>query len=119
MADEIRVVTSLSVNNGNLKSPGTTYNITHDQAAAVAPAPGGVNIGTAEETISFGDVTPGWVEIVNLDDTNFVDLGFSTGVYGITIPAGSTCLFKMKSGATIYAKADTAAVELMVRGVND
>ena len=119
MADEIKLSVSLGVTNGTLVSPSNVYSKTFDQAAPIAPAPGGVNIGTSEETINFGDITPGWVEIVNLDDTNFVDLGFSTGVYGITLPVNGVCLFKMKSGATLYAKADTAACEISIRGIND
>lgn len=119
MANEIRVSASMSVSNGALISNGAANTQQYDQASPVAPGPGGMNIGTSEETIDFGDITPGWTEITNLDLSNHVDFGFSSGVYGITVPAQATVVFKMADGATMYAKADTAACEVFIRSVND
>jgi hypothetical protein len=118
MANEIKITTSLSVGNGALNVPAVSSSKAYDQAAPIAPAPGGVEIGIAEETINFGDVTPGWTMITNLDDTNFVEFGFSTGVYGFVLPAGASCVMKL-NGVTLYAKADTAACQIYVQGVND
>ncbi len=119
MADEIRVTTGITLINGALKVQSPTRNVKYDQATAAAGNPGTVTVGTSEETIGFGDLVPGWVSITNLDDTNFVDLGFSTGVYGMTIPADSTVVFKMKAAATLFVLSDTADVDLQVIGFSD
>ena len=36
-----------------------------------------LDIGTSEENVSFGDLTPGLVILVNLDDANYVQYGMS------------------------------------------
>jgi hypothetical protein len=78
------------------------------------------NIGTTAELVSFGDITgaPQFVMIRNLDTTNFVELGGDSGltVFKTKLLAGQVCLFT-PSSATLYAKADTAAVSIMVVAV--
>ena len=118
MADEIRVTTGIQVSNGSLLVPAISSTKNYNQANPIAPAPGGVNVGTGEETISFGDITPGWTYITNLDTANYVEFGFSTGVYGMRLPAGSSMVFKM-NGTSLFARANTAAVEIYVQGAND
>lgn len=75
------------------------------------------NIGTTSETIDFGNIsgTPQAVMIRNLDATNFVEIGGDTGltVFKIKIPKGQSTIIYPSSG-TIYAKADTAAVNILV-----
>jgi uncharacterized membrane protein len=73
-------------------------------------------IGTSEESISFTDIaTNGWVWLYNEDTTNFVDWGFSTGVYGGQMLAGDMAgPFRLKAGATLYLKADTAACKVRI-----
>lgn len=70
------------------------------------------SIGTSEETLAWssdiGD--EGYLFIRNTDATNFVQIGFSTGVYGIRLKAGEFALIRLEPAATIYIKADTAAV---------
>ena len=119
MANEIKVTAGLGVTNGSLNVPASAVTQSFDQAAPIAPAPGGVNIGTSEETIDFGDVTPGWTLFTNLDTANFVEFGFSTGVYGFVLPAGASTVLKLNSATTVYAKADTAACEVFIQGIND
>lgn len=91
---------------------------------------GGGNPGTvvvleaSEGTIDFGDVTPGAVIIENLDDTNFVEWGFATGVRPGRIPPrpaggrGFPTLIYLDSSATLYVKADTADCKILVAGYN-
>lgn len=119
MADEITIVTGMSCTNGSFKLASNTISTKFDQATARGGQPGVLNIGTSEETVTFTDITPGWSVITNLDTTNFVDLGFSTGVYGLTVPAGGQMVLKFKSGMTLYAKADTAAVDLQIVSLSD
>lgn len=119
MADEITIVTGMNCTNGSFKVVSNTISTKFDQATARGGQPGVLNIGTSEETVTFTDITPGWSVLTNLDGTNFVDLGFSTGVYGLTLPAGAQCVLKFKSGMTLYAKADTAAVDLQIVSLSD
>jgi len=74
-------------------------------------------IGTTSELVSFGEITgaPGEVVIKNLDSTNFIELGGDSGltVFKIKLLAGRTTIFQ-PSSATLYAKADTAAVRIQI-----
>ncbi len=68
------------------------------------------SVGTTEEALAQGaDLgTPGYIFIKNLDSTNYVEIGSTTGVYDIKVKAGEVALYRHNS-ATIYAKANTAA----------
>jgi hypothetical protein len=67
------------------------------------------SIGTTEETLSQNDVgTIGYLGINNLDATNYVELGATTGVYSAKLAAGCGALIPW-DGATVYAKAHTGA----------
>lgn len=102
-------------------SPGilSVNNLSVDQAAAGAAA-GVQNIGTSEETLSAGDLTTkGWLFIRNLDGTNYVQVGFSTGVYGIRLEAGEPAVFRTEPAATVYLKANTAACDIQYQWLED
>jgi hypothetical protein len=77
-------------------------------------------IGTTAEAVSFGEITgaPAQVMIQNLDATNFVEIGGDSGltVFKLKILAGKAVLISPSSG-TMYAKADTAAVRILVVAV--
>lgn len=74
-------------------------------------------VGTTSELISFGEITgaPAQVMIQNLDSTNFVEIGGDSGltVFKLKILAGKFALIPPSSG-TMYAKADTAAVRVLI-----
>ena len=64
-------------------------------------------IGTSEEALDVGNITTtGYIFLVNLDSTNYVEVGL-TGSYPIKVPAGEGALFK--ANGTIYAKANSSA----------
>ena len=67
-------------------------------------------VGTTEEALAQGaDLgTPGYMLIKNLNATNYVEVGSTTGVYDIKLLAGEIALYRHNS-ATVYAKANTAA----------
>jgi len=67
-------------------------------------------IGLVEEEIAQGVElgTPGYLLIKNLDTTNYVEIGSTTGVYDIKLKALEFALYRHNSG-TVYALADTAA----------
>lgn len=71
------------------------------------------NVGTAEEQLALGDVTPsGYAIFYNLDATNYVQLGKATGVYVLRLKAGEVAMLRLEAWTTIYAKANTGAVDL-------
>lgn len=116
MANEISVQMSLKITNGNADfRRRISKNIT--QAASGGPTPGFLTIGTSEESTAFAELTTeGLVLIENYDGTNYIEWGFSTGVYGGKIPAGEFALFRCKPGLTLYYVANTAACKAFVGG---
>jgi len=112
MAGEIKMTKTIRLTKGVLKhdfipaplSLTMTGTLIYDVTSSIA---------TTEETLGpvFGDIgTEGWVCLYNMDTTNFVSVGFATGVYGIKLyGAGAPADFFIIPGATIYIKADTAA----------
>ncbi|MDA1232962.1 MAG: hypothetical protein O2856_19520 [Planctomycetota bacterium] len=114
MANEITVNVNTSCTNGKF----TTRFDSSTQITQVAQ--GGrdiiVSIGTAEETLVFTDITTlGIAVFYNLDTTNYVQWGGSTGVYvGRLKPSDTPHVFRLEPGATIYMKADTAACKVRV-----
>lgn len=119
MANEITVTTQLKLSNGTvLVSPGSV-SASFDQSTARGGNPGFVNIGTTEETISFGDVTAGWVQMINHDTTNYVEVGSATGEYLIRLPASKgMALFYINTGKTLYVKANTGACDVEIIGLS-
>ena len=79
-------------------------------------------IATTNTTVVFGDVgTVGVFMLQNIDYTNYIDIGFNGTTYPIRLAAvsGSQGGFMIapNNGSTIYAKANTASCNLLVRGV--
>lgn len=80
-------------------------------------------VGTSSEVIGMGDIAAGSAEVVeikNLDTTNFVSIGFANpvvaGTNTLKIKAGQSVLLTTPSAA-MYAIADTATVQILVRAV--
>ena len=116
MADEITLTARLDVSNGYY-TPGTISinSLQIDQAAAGA-VEGIQNIGTTEETLgATGLTSKGWLFIRNLDATNYVQMGFSTTVYGIRLRPTEFALLRTEAAATVYLKANTAACNVFYR----
>jgi hypothetical protein len=71
-------------------------------------------VGTSEEALTaHSDIgTIGYVFLHNMDSTNYVEFGRTTGVYTIKLQAGEPALFRLTSGTTLYAKANTSACDV-------
>jgi len=120
MAGELTVVTTLSLRKGSNVFTWTPGALTIDQTGAGGPTPGYVTIGTSEESIAFGELsTLGFVTIQNLDATNYVRWGFSTGVYGGRLRAGEYACFRLNPGSTLYLVANTASCKCIVNALED
>jgi hypothetical protein len=117
MANEIKVTAGISVNNGNSVFSQAAKSKSFDQAAIGGPTPGAMSVGTTEESTTFPELTTeGWLYLQNNDATNYVQWGFSTGVYGGRLKAGESALFRMEPALTLYLKANTAACNVLVYG---
>lgn len=109
MANELTLRVSLSFSKSNAevkRSKGITVDVTGDAFTHEVQS-----VGTSEEELAQGaDLgTLGYVLILNLDSTNYVEVGSTTGVYDIKIQAGEFACYRHNS-ATVYAKANTSAV---------
>ena len=109
MSNELSITAKLYFSKGGAKVRKVlsfTDDVTGDSFISAVQS-----IGTVEEELAQGaDLgTPGWVWVKNLDSDNYVEFGATTGVYTIKIKAGKANLWYHDS-ATIYAKANTAAV---------
>lgn len=117
MADEIKFQTSLRLAKGAMKHEFTPAALSLTQTGALV-YDNTVSVGTSEETAgpTFGDIgTEGLCVIYNLDTTNYVQVGFSTGVYGMRLRGGSApATFFLEPNATLYLKANTAACNVRV-----
>ena len=110
MADEIQMTARLYASKNGAYLPSVTYT----KSATMAGTDMGSQtqlIGTTVEALDVPvDVSsPYKLLISNLDNSNFVDLGFVSGTYTMRIPAGETLLMPYVSAA-LYLKADTSAV---------
>jgi len=112
MAEEITITVGAQVTNGLLKHYVGTTSRKVDQTTARA---GAVfqDVGTSEETVSFGDGVPGYVVATNLDATNYVTLRFATGANAIhLLPNGGQAVFYLAPSTTLYAIANAAGCKV-------
>ena len=120
MANEITVNIGIAVRKDNLVFPDNSVTRQYDMSGLGGPTPGFVTIGTVEESTTFPELTTlGWLEMKNLDPTNFVEWGFSTGALGGRMEPGEPASFRLKPGATLFLKADTAACKCQINAFED
>jgi hypothetical protein len=123
MPSTYKSLTSLSVPTG----VATFAAESHNSAGSLAGDSDIVNdtqdIGTSSELITLGEIAAGGaalVELVNLDATNFVSVGFENPVVAGTktfkIKPGQSLLVPTPSGA-LYAIADTDTVKILKKAV--
>ena len=113
MANEITTTQILHVKNGKLNATKSQSSQKFTQDNVGGGLPGFVKVGTSEETLTTSDIgTLGWAWFKNLDDSNYIEMGFSTGVYGIRLEAGEVAMFRLNPGATIYVRANTAECKM-------
>jgi hypothetical protein len=117
VADEISFNAKLTLTNSSLKDTFDFRKNLIDQTASGLL----INVwtvGTSEETLTVTDIgTLGVAYFLNLDPTNYVQLGVSTGVYFCRLkPAASDmpAMFRLEPGVTIYGKANTSACKVLV-----
>ena len=120
MSGTITETYTAAISNGTYEE-NISRNLTTTQTTEGGGNPGYVNIGTSEEDISFGDVTPRIVIIENMDATNFVKYGPKSGgslINFIEIPAGDFNIISLKVGETLRYRSDTGTVNFLMMAAN-
>ena len=118
MANEITITASMKVANGNLDESWRKANLKVNQTGKSAA--GSVQeIGfAAHEQIVLTDIgTAGYAYFRNTDTTNYVEVGVDVGAtfYAfMKLKPGEAAVLRLATG-TIYAQANTAAVKLQSR----
>lgn len=112
MANEITVTASLQFAKGNITALTRSYNGVSVTVTGTAYVQNVQTVGTSEEALLIGDVTPGYVLMKNLDSTNFVSVRHATGGSNcVKLKPGEVSLFRFASAAP-FVIADTAPVQL-------
>lgn len=116
MANEITISAALSVNKTGMSLSGLgSLSITQSETGNSSTIQ---NIGTSTEQLVFTDIDNiGYVFLKNLDDTNYIEIGLITAVSSanafLTLLPGEFALVPTRQ-ETIYAKANTAACNLLI-----
>lgn len=119
MANEVTVAASLSYADANSSEQLAQASFTYTPAT-LRKVKLTQTVNTSETTVNLGGVsTPGFVEFVNRDPTNYVELkvAASGAIFAKLHPAGGTaCLFLGSGAQAPVAVANSAAclVEVMV-----
>ena len=124
MANEIRVDNRLTVNNGSLsitRTPVKQINMSGSSYSSIVQSIATTAAGTAV-TIGSAVATYGVALFVNLDITNYVQIGVQvTGTFYplLKLKPGESALCRLAPSTTVYAVADTSAVKLETIVVED
>lgn len=117
MANEIKITNILRLTKGAMKHDYSPAQFSLTQTGALV-YDSVHSIGTTEETAgpAFGDIgTEGLCIVQNLDTSNYIQVGFATGVYGMRLYASwAPAQFTLEPGATLYLKANTAACNVRI-----
>lgn len=112
MANELSLtITATETKNGVTFTKNFTKTVTVTGNSPIANIQA---VGTADETLAAGDAgSGGYIIVKNLDGTNFVELGHTSGTYNVRLKAGEIACFRAGTDlTTIHAKANTAGVLL-------
>lgn len=119
MADEIKIRTELSCDNGFFHFPSQGVNTYYDQTTPGGGGPGSKTIATGGTTISFADMTaPGWCYMQNLDVSNYVTYGGSSDQPFMMKP-GEPALVRINPSGTLRLVANSAACEVLIQVLED
>lgn len=115
MSNELSYQFQTSLSNGSLKDTHSSNTIQVDQSTARLIR-NVQQIGfAAHEALELGDLsTPGFACFVNLDDTNYVEIGVDVAAAFVAfakLKAEEQIIVRLATAAP-YAQADTANVEL-------
>lgn len=115
MANEITVNLSLSVTKGSIKRNIQPGAIQVDQTG-YAYTDETVSVTTSEGTYTNTNIgDEGYVFLRNNTDSGqYIDIGFSTGVYGIRLYSSEVACVRLVPGVTMYHKANSVTQDLQI-----
>jgi hypothetical protein len=104
------------------QAPAGSQTVNEQMSLAATATPTGSALSKTIATISTTETTPatpgvtnlGYVFFRNLDVTNFVEIGSATGAYSAKLLPGDISLIKFDGANVIYARANTANVQLQI-----
>lgn len=121
MANEINLGLNLIIENGNFKD-SINESIIVDQTGIGGGNPGKIDVGTAVEAISLGDIgSAGICYLKNINGTNFVEYGAQVGTsltltpLGRLNPGGEPHILRLSPNTTLLAQADTASCGIVIK----
>lgn len=118
MANEITATVQVTVSSSNY-TPGAISITKQISQTTVGGAQNVQTINTTiTEAITKGDAVNGVLLLRNMDGTNYLNYGSSTGQV-FKLKAGEVALMRASSGVTLYAQANTAPVKLFSWFIND
>jgi hypothetical protein len=76
MADEATIISSISLNKGNLQYQSQPQSFTADVSGTKGPTPGAIAVSTTGTNVDLSQLTtPGLVRVLNLDEDHAVHYG--------------------------------------------
>lgn len=113
MANEIQITTGLTVTKNSTTTRLDVANESHDMSGSIR-VDNIQTIGTTYEVIYKGDIgTIGFMQFVNLDSTNYVDIGREISAafeaFIRVMPGKTSPPIKTSALTAIYGRANTAA----------
>lgn len=123
MSNELNAVASLNFNKGGANLGVANQNATDISGSLYADVIRLVP--TSPTVITFGNITGvGWFMVQNLDNTNYVDIGFDGSTWPIRLKAdqnsGNTGGFVLAQGnsCTVYGRSNTSPCNVSARAVD-
>lgn len=115
MADELRLSLAIKFTKGTAPNDAVLGRSVSSQTYDVSGTSGIENIvsvGTSNETLALGDIgTIGYCYFHNMDSTNYVEIGITSGTYALKLKAGEFALVRWNSSA-VHCRANTSAINL-------
>lgn len=117
MANEITITGNLSCTNGTFSFATRESSKQANQSAVGGGGPGVVSCTTSDTVVTLGNLTtPGWGFIKNLDSTNYVEIGPTSGgaiVPFIKLLPGEFAIFRLAASVTLRSQANTATCKVL------
>lgn len=117
MANELTFSATLRVANGSFGLTKQISNLRNDQTTQGGGGPGTQIVTTSESSVAMAGY--GYVWLQNLDPTNYVQVGFSTGAYNLKLRAGGApTILELDGTQTFYLLANLASCNVDIIGIN-
>jgi len=120
MSNEITMNVGFSMSSGNYSVSEPASSTRFNQLTPGGGGPGLVAISTGEhQQISFGDITPGFILMRNMDTGNYVNYGNVSGNLDFKLrPNKGPGLIELDSGGQLWMVANTSGCNVYISSLN-